>query len=120
MKKSAILSAIFSLVILGASFAETITNTDSVKALKTVIKAKKPAPSLSEVEIAFFKEIDEYYYQTFEKPANKLMNPTEKLENRVIVYNLAGDVITTKKSEIPTNASFLMTEGETAYYIVSQ
>lgn len=120
MKKSAILSALFSLVIVGTSFAKTITNTDSIKALKTVTKAKKAAPALSEIEMAFYKEIDEFYYQTFEKPANKLMNPTEKLENRVIVYNLAGEVITTKNSEIPSNADFLMTEGETNYYIVSQ
>lgn len=121
MKKSFILSALLSVAVLATSFAATTTNNDNTKTATTTVKAKKIAtPALSDIERAFYNEINEFYYQTFEKPANKLMNPTEKLENRVVVYNLAGEVIATQQNAIPSNADFLMTEGETNYYLVSQ
>ena len=123
--KSSILGSVFALLFVAGSFASMANIADTTSTKKTTKKVAKKKVAFTKEEQVFFKEIENYYQETFVKTTVE----TEKEETgKIVVYTLGGKLLHEQDASkkpidlelLPKNAKYFMTEGNTRFYIVME
>jgi uncharacterized protein YxeA len=117
MKTSIILSALVSVILSTSSvFASGVKGTESSSTPK--VTSATTEQSATEAEAAYYEEIEAYYEANFEAGSETIATPV----NNIVIYDVKGKKVTNydaiNKQELPNGAELVMTDGDTAYYIV--
>lgn len=104
-----------------ASGKDTLATTKKGKT-ETVSSIKGGKKVLTKEEIQFYKKIEDFYQETYVKPAKQEILPTLNFK-RIVVYAADGSIVQEQKekldlNKLPKGANKLFVEDGVAYYYI--